>query len=111
VRKILRARYGFARGEKNKYHIDAVFSMEPLRYPESGDACDVDANSVTGLNCAGFGSSMVVTATFGMVAAGHLLRRLAEQAHAAVPAPQPVAEPILVTESVDAGQPEEALLS
>jgi tRNA A37 threonylcarbamoyladenosine dehydratase len=106
VRKILRARYGFARGEKNKYHIDAVFSMEPLRYPQSGDgdACEVDANSITGLNCAGFGSSMVVTATFGMVAAGHLLRKLAEEANAV-----PVKDH--VTESVDAGQPEEALLS
>jgi tRNA A37 threonylcarbamoyladenosine dehydratase len=82
VRKILRAHYGFAKGEKNKYHVDAVFSMEPLRYPDSGDACAVDANSVTGLNCAGFGSSMVVTATFGMVAAGHVLRKLAEAANA-----------------------------
>jgi len=81
VRKILRARYGFAKGEKNKYHVDAVFSMEPLRYPDSGGACEVDANSVTGLNCAGFGSSMVVTATFGMVAAGHVLRKLAEAAN------------------------------
>lgn len=104
VRKVLRAQYGFARGEKNKYHIDAVFSMEPLRYPEAGDACAVDANSITGLNCAGFGSSMVVTATFGMVAAGHLLRKLAEEANT-VPAP------LHVTESVDAVQPEEALLS
>jgi tRNA A37 threonylcarbamoyladenosine dehydratase len=104
VRKILRARYGFARGEKNKYHIDAVFSMEPLRYPESGDACEVDATSITGLNCAGFGSSMVVTATFGMVAAGHMLRKLAEEANA-VPAPDHV------TESVDAVQEEDALLS
>lgn len=84
VRKILRARYGFAKGEKNKYHIDAVFSMEPLRYPDGGEACEVDANSVTGLNCAGFGSSMVVTATFGMVAAGHVLRKLADAANAAV---------------------------
>ena len=106
VRKILRARYGFARGEKNKYHIDAVFSMEPLRYPQSGDgdACEVDPNSITGLNCAGFGSSMVVTATFGMVAAGHMLRKLAEAANA-------VPVPVHVTESVDAVQPEEALLS
>jgi tRNA A37 threonylcarbamoyladenosine dehydratase len=104
VRKILRARYGFARGEKNKYHIDAVFSMEPLRYPQSGDgdACEVDANSITGLNCAGFGSSMVVTATFGMVAAGHMLRKMAEEANAV---------PVHVTESVDAVQVEEALLS
>ena len=106
VRKILRARYGFARGEKNKYHIDAVFSMEPLRYPQSGDgeACAVDANSITGLNCAGFGSSMVVTATFGMVAAGHMLRKLAEEANA-IPAPAHV------TKSVDAVQLEDALLS
>lgn len=104
VRKILRARYGFARGEKNKYHIDAVFSMEPLRYPQSGDgdACEVDANSITGLNCAGFGSSMVVTATFGMVAAGHMLRKMAEEANAV---------PVHVTESVDAVQEEDALLS
>jgi tRNA A37 threonylcarbamoyladenosine dehydratase len=57
--------------------------MEPLRYPDSGDACEVDANSVTGLNCAGFGSSMVVTATFGMVAAGHVLRKLADAANTA----------------------------
>jgi tRNA A37 threonylcarbamoyladenosine dehydratase len=108
VRKVLRAHYGFARGEKNKYHIDAVFSMEPLRYPEAGDACEVDANSITGLNCAGFGSSMVVTATFGMVAAGHLLRKLADEANAA---PIKVAAPALVTESIDAGQLEDALLS
>lgn len=82
VRKILRAQYGFSRGEKQKYHIDAVFSMEPLRYPDVGDACAVDPNSITGLNCAGFGSSMVVTATFGMVTAGQVLRRMAEAANA-----------------------------
>jgi tRNA A37 threonylcarbamoyladenosine dehydratase len=98
VRKILRAQYGFSRGEKQKYHVDAVFSMEPLRYPEAGDACEVDA--ITGLNCAGFGSSMVVTATFGMVAAGHLLRKLAEAANAAeAPVPE------------QAGQLVDALLS
>ena len=82
VRKILRAQYGFSRGEKQKYHIDAVFSMEPLRYPDSGDACEVDPDGITGLNCAGFGSGMVVTATFGMVTAGQVLRRLAEAANA-----------------------------
>ena len=94
VRKLLRAQYGFSRGEKQKYGIDAVFSMEPLRYPEAEAACEIDSNvsgsnvsgsSVTGLNCAGFGSSMVVTATFGMIAAGHLLRKMAEAASVAVP--------------------------
>ncbi|RNF31086.1 sulfur acceptor protein CsdL [Massilia aurea] len=105
VRKILRAQYGFSRGEKQKYHIDAVFSMEPLRYPDAGDACDVDPNSITGLNCAGFGSSMVVTATFGMVTAGQVLRRLAEAANA---------EAALEAQAAPAGQTvqaEAALLS
>ncbi|WP_273028300.1 tRNA cyclic N6-threonylcarbamoyladenosine(37) synthase TcdA [Massilia timonae] len=109
VRKILRAQYGFSRGEKQKYHIDAVFSMEPLRYPDAGDACDVDPNSITGLNCAGFGSSMVVTATFGMVTAGQVLRRLAEAAAAAK-----AAEAALEASAVPAGQTvqaEAALLS
>jgi tRNA A37 threonylcarbamoyladenosine dehydratase len=109
VRKILRAHYGFAKGEKNKYHIDAVFSMEPLRTPEAGDACEIDANGITGLNCAGFGSSMVVTATFGMIAAGHLLRRMAEAANAAA-VPAPVAAPAPAAND-DTVQAEEALLS
>jgi tRNA A37 threonylcarbamoyladenosine dehydratase len=86
VRKVLRAQYGFSRGEKQKYHIDAVFSMEPLRYPEAADACEIGSkvseSSITGLNCAGFGSSMVVTASFGMIAAAHILRKLAEAANA-----------------------------
>jgi tRNA A37 threonylcarbamoyladenosine dehydratase len=84
VRKLLRNQYGFPRGEKNKFHIDAVFSMEPLRFPEDEASCSLDADErsggVTGLNCAGFGSSMVVTASFGMVAAAHLLRKLAAEA-------------------------------
>jgi len=106
VRKLLRAEYGFARGEKQKYHIDAVFSMEPLRYPDAGDACAVDPNSITGLNCAGFGSSMVVTATFGMVTAGQVLRRLAEAANA--DAAREPADAVQVAPTVQA---EAALLS
>ena len=84
VRKLLRNHYGFPRGEKNKFHVDAVFSMEPLRFPEDDPSCSLDADDrsggVSGLNCAGFGSSMVVTASFGMVAAAHLLRKLADGA-------------------------------
>jgi tRNA A37 threonylcarbamoyladenosine dehydratase len=87
VRKLLRVQYGFPRGEKTKFMVDAVFSMEPLRYPEDDAACSIDGDerhSVTGLNCAGFGSSMVVTATFGMVAASHVLNRLAASVAPAV---------------------------
>ncbi|HWU98193.1 MAG TPA: tRNA cyclic N6-threonylcarbamoyladenosine(37) synthase TcdA [Oxalicibacterium sp.] len=81
VRKRLRAEYGFPRGTKNKFGIDAVYSTEPLRFPEMAEACAVDGasdNGITGLNCAGFGSAMVVTAAFGLVAAAHVLRKLAE---------------------------------
>jgi tRNA A37 threonylcarbamoyladenosine dehydratase len=103
VRKVMRSQYGFPRGEKNKFNVDAVFSMEPLKFPETGEVCAVDGDDrsggVTGLNCAGFGSAMVVTASFGMIAAGHLLRKLADSA--ALPAlllpvheaPPPQAEP------------------
>lgn len=79
VRKLLRTQYGFPRGEKNKFNVDAVFSMEPLLMPETGAACELDVAhaDITGINCAGFGSSVVVTASFGMIAAAHLLRKLA----------------------------------
>ena len=81
VRKRMRSQYNFPRSIKTKFFIDAVFSMEPVAMPEAAegaDSCAIDA--VTGLNCAGFGSSMVVTATFGMFAAGHVLRKLADAA-------------------------------
>ncbi len=82
VRKRLRAQHGFPRGTKNKFGIDAVFSTEPLRFPETTQVCvlepdDEEPAGITGLNCAGFGSAMVVTATFGLVAAAHVLRKLA----------------------------------
>ena len=76
VRKNLRIKHGFPRGKKNKFGIDAVYSTEPLRFPE---VCEVDGEQegVTGLNCAGYGSAVVVTAAFGFVAAAHVLRKLA----------------------------------
>lgn len=89
VRKRLRAEHGFPRGTKNKFGIDAVFSTEPLRFPESEEACDIDNDAqagITGLNCAGFGSAMVVTASFGLVAAAHVLRKLAAETELAAPA-------------------------
>lgn len=105
VRKRLRQQHGFPRGVKNKFGIDAVYSTEPLTLPEQA-ACSVDdgdgsggasgsadvlaeepmqgdgtmqpRRGVTRLHCAGFGSSVVVTASFGLVAASHVLRKLAK---------------------------------
>jgi tRNA threonylcarbamoyladenosine dehydratase len=82
VRKRLRTLHGFPRGERNSFGIDAVFSTEPIRAPQSAECALPDSaiEGITGLNCAGFGSSVAVTATFGLVAAAHVLRKLAEQA-------------------------------
>ncbi|MFZ6641288.1 tRNA cyclic N6-threonylcarbamoyladenosine(37) synthase TcdA [Undibacterium sp. TC4M20W] len=86
VRKRLRQNHGFPRGAKSKFGIDAVFSMEALSMPETAEVCEVGASvdastnasaGVTGLNCAGFGSSIVVTASFGLMAAAQVLRKLA----------------------------------
>lgn len=78
VRKRLRAHHGFPRGTKNKFGVDAVYSTEPLRHPELC-VTDDDAPGITGLHCAGYGSAVVVTASFGFVAAGHVLRKIADQ--------------------------------
>ncbi len=95
VRKRLRAAHGFPRDRRHKFHIDAVWSSEPLRQPEVCEVDDDDASEdsagqskpsnagmtgITGINCAGYGSAVVVTASFGFVAAGHVLRKLAEAA-------------------------------
>ena len=75
VRSLLRKEYGFTRDPKKKFGIPAVFSSEPLRYPDSGASCD-EPPSLTGLNCAGYGSSVCVTAPFGLFAASEVLRQL-----------------------------------
>lgn len=96
VRKRLRNEHGFPRGTKNKFGIDAVFSTEPLRMPDSGESCalgapgaleDEEQAGITGLNCAGYGSAVVVTASFGLVAAAHVLRNLAARANVSPDAP------------------------
>ena len=96
VRKKLRNEFGFPRSIKTKFNVDAVFSMEPLTLPAEDEACEIGegAAGVTGLNCAGFGSSMVVTATFGMFAAGHLLRKLAIGANGQSEAVQTAVQPV-----------------
>ena len=79
VRSTLRKEYaadGFTRDLKKKFGILAVFSSEPLRYPETGASCD-EPPTLAGLNCAGYGSSVCVTAPFGLFAASAALRHLA----------------------------------
>lgn len=77
VRALLRKEFGFTRDPKKKFGVPAVFSSEPLRYPEN-PSCD-EPPTLAGLNCAGFGSSVCVTAPFGLFAAGEVLKYLASR--------------------------------
>lgn len=70
LRQRLRQSHGAAR--QGRMGMRAVFSRESVAPPASGDACAGDGS----LNCAGYGSSVTVTATFGMVAAGEAIAQL-----------------------------------
>jgi len=82
VRASLRREHGFPREPGKKFGVDCVYSTEPLTYPSAeGGVCyerPEDAH-LHGLNCAGFGSSVCVTATFGLRAAAQVLNKLAAQ--------------------------------
>ena len=77
VRSLLRKEYGFTRDPKKKFGIPAVFSSEPVRYPDNGAVCD-EVPTLTGLNCAGYGSAVSVTAPFGLFAASEVLKHLSQ---------------------------------
>ena len=72
VRALLRREYGFPRDPRKKFGVAAVYSTEPLRYPDAQASCETN-NGPAGLNCAGFGSSVCVTSVFGMVAAARAI--------------------------------------
>ena len=59
--------------ESQKVGIDVIFTDEVMQKPE--EACEVD-KSLTGLHCGGYGSSVMVTATFGFMAASVALKKL-----------------------------------
>ena len=63
LRQRLRQQHGAAR--KGAIGLRCMFSREPVTMPALDETCDVEAN----LNCHGYGSTVSVTATFGMVAA------------------------------------------
>ena len=78
VRVLLRREYGFPKDSKKKFGVECVFSSEPLRMPENGESCDADDKPVSGINCAGFGAAMTVTASFGLWMASRALAHLSK---------------------------------
>ena len=73
LRQRLRKEHGAAR--QGRIGLRCVFSREAVRAPT--DACEAGDPAGDGsLNCHGYGSSVAVTATFGMVAAGEAMALL-----------------------------------
>jgi tRNA A37 threonylcarbamoyladenosine dehydratase len=72
VRARLRREYGFTREPGRKFGIEAVTSDEPLRRPQ---ACGAGGGP-QGLSCAGYGSSMAMTAAIGLFIAARAIDRL-----------------------------------
>jgi tRNA threonylcarbamoyladenosine dehydratase len=96
VRNLLRRDYQFPKASNSKksakFEILTVYSDEQVTKPNkadskkdaleanihaaAGDACFDESDSITGLNCAGYGSSVCVTAPFGFIAAGLAIQQL-----------------------------------
>lgn len=83
VRNQLRRDHGFPKSPSShkksvdKFGITAVYSDEQVLQPNADieKVCEVDT-AITGLNCAGYGSSVCVTAPFGMTSAAIVLKYL-----------------------------------
>lgn len=79
LRQRLRRDHGFPRESakrRAKFGVTAVYSDEPVR-PPAPECVVHDGKFAGGLSCAGYGSSVAVTATMGFVAAAVVLTQLA----------------------------------
>ena len=73
VRSLLRKEYHFSQNPKRKFSIDAVFSTQPLIFPQMTEGCSISAT----MNCAnGFGAATMITATFGFFAVSRVIDKL-----------------------------------
>jgi tRNA A37 threonylcarbamoyladenosine dehydratase len=78
VRNQLRRDHGFPKASDHKkstrFGILAVYSDEPVERPQ--EACETPSTGLTGLHCAGYGSSICVTASAGFIAAQQAIQQL-----------------------------------
>jgi len=73
-----RLRREHAAPRQGRIGVTCVFSREAVAPPDA--SCAVDGEGDGSLNCSGYGSSVAVTATFGMTAAGWILDALSRKA-------------------------------
>ena len=79
VRTQLYRHYNFSRDPQRKFRIDAVYSTEQMIYPKPDGTVCMDKSVLQDgvkLDCAGgFGSAVMVTGTFGFLAASKAIER------------------------------------
>ena len=81
LRQRLRREHGAAKPGQGAMGVRCVFSRESVAKPANA-TCVADDGGVDGsLNCHGYGSSVTVTASFGLAAAGEVIALCVAQAH------------------------------
>jgi len=84
TRKLLRTDYGFTKNPKRRFEVPCVYSLEQPVFADANGCISQEKPSgrgAGGLTCAGgLGSSMPVTAGFGLAAAAHVLNKLRQAA-------------------------------
>lgn len=75
TRKQLRQAHGFPRNPKRRFCVPAVYTDE-TRLDSQLESCDTLSQIESGLNCAGYGSVVHMTAGLGFAAAGRALEIL-----------------------------------
>ncbi len=88
VRNGLRRDYDYPKGQNSSsksakksslFGIAAIYSDEAVIQPNrnnENDSCDIEEATITGLNCAGYGSSVCVTAPFGFAAVAAMITQI-----------------------------------
>jgi tRNA threonylcarbamoyladenosine dehydratase len=91
VRRLLRRRHGFPRGDQ-AFEVDAVISREQQVFPTKGGSVCTDRRAAADLrlDChSGFGTASFITGTFGFVAASLVVKRIAMTGSIRIPEKRP----------------------
>jgi len=78
VRSFLRSKYGYTRNPQRYFGIECVYSVEQPRYPKQGGTVGFEKPGIHGISMdcnLAYGSSTMVTASFGFIAAARVIEK------------------------------------
>lgn len=87
VRRRLRKEHGFPSDPKRRFKIECVYSIEQPRYPRPDGCVGHEKPGISGvsLDCRlGYGSTSIVTATFGFAAVARVIEQMLARRHRAM---------------------------